>query len=222
MRLSPARILIRRPRLALSLCLGLAAGLVCTLFAPQLTGVQSALTAWDVGAVAFIALILSDMRDETPATMRLRACRQDEGHGLILALAVAAAVASVAAVVLEVSAAKQAVGGLKALRLGFAFATVAVSWFLTHLFFSLHYAHEYFRSDGAHGHVGGLDFPKEPNPDFWDFLYAALVIGAASQTADVAFTSKTLRRIGSLHCVIAFAFNTAVLALGVNLAAGLV
>ena len=43
----------------------------------------------------------------------------------------------------------------------------------------------------------------------------------ASQTADIAFTSKPLRRIGTLHGLVAFIFNTVVLALTINLLASL-
>ena len=52
-------------------------------------------------------------------------------------------------------------------------------------------------------------------------MHFAVVIGVASQTADIAFQSKALRRIGTVHGVIAFTFNTVVLALTINLVAGL-
>jgi len=101
---------------------------------------------------------------------------------------------------------------------------VAVSWFLVQLIFALHYAHEYFMPvdpDGQDTCAGGLAFPGDEVPDFWDFLHFSIVIGVASQTADIGWTRRTLRRIGTVHCVIAFVFNTAVLALGINLVAGL-
>lgn len=220
--LSLIGVFARRPRLLISAGLGLAAAAFLLAVGVAASGLQAALLAWDVGAASFILLTLQEMRAQSSHQLRLRCARTDEGQGLILALALAAAAASVGAVVLEVSAAKQATSLVKLERLADAAFTVALSWFVTHLFFALHYVHGYFRSDHQGGHVGGLDFPGTDDPDFWDFLYAALVIGAAAQTADVAFTHKALRRIGSLHCVIAFVFNTAVLALGVNLAAGLV
>ena len=69
--------------------------------------------------------------------------------------------------------------------------------------------------------IGGLKFPGDQEPDNWDFVHFAVVIGVASQTADIAFTAKRLRRIGTVHSVISFTFNTAVLALTINLLAGL-
>ena len=93
-----------------------------------------------------------------------------------------------------------------------------------HFIFALHYVHRYFRPtpDGSTSdHVGGLAFPGGELPDFWDFLHFSIVIGVASQTADIAFTRKDLRRLGTVHGLVAFVFNTAVLALGINLVAGL-
>ena len=63
----------------------------------------------------------------------------------------------------------------------------------------------------------GLQFPGGEPPDYWDFLHFAVVIGVACQTADIAFTGKNLRRIGTVHGLVAFSFNTAVLALTINL-----
>ena len=52
-------------------------------------------------------------------------------------------------------------------------------------------------------------------------MHFALVLGATSQTADISFTSREMRRIGTWHTLIAFGFNTAILATMINLAAGL-
>ena len=113
----------------------------------------------------------------------------------------------------------------KDLRVGLALGTVALSWFTTQMIFALHYAHAYYAPDKATPEdddvIGGLNFPGGQEPDNWDFVHFAVVIGVASQTADIAFTGKRLRRIGTVHSVISFAFNTAVLALTINLLAGL-
>jgi uncharacterized membrane protein len=97
---------------------------------------------------------------------------------------------------------------------------VALSWLLVQFIFALHYAHEFY-APGADQQRGGLAFPGNEAPDYWDFVHFAVVIGVAAQTADIAFTSKTLRRIGTVHSLVAFAFNTLVLALSINLAASL-
>jgi len=84
----------------------------------------------------------------------------------------------------------------------------------------MHYAHDYYLS-GRHGREPGLAFPQEPSPDYWDFLYFSAVIGTSGQTADVSFTSKPMRRTGLVHCVLAYFYNTTVLALTINIAASL-
>ena len=69
--------------------------------------------------------------------------------------------------------------------------------------------------------AGGLEFPGEREPHYGDFLYFACVIGTSAQTADVSFTSRSMRRTGLVHCVLAFFFNTTLLALSINIASGL-
>ncbi|CAN5713676.1 hypothetical protein BH10PSE5_BH10PSE5_17750 [soil metagenome] len=164
------------------------------------------------------------MANKSPARIREQAPSQDEGQGMILAVVVLAAAFSVGAVGMELSIAKGDHGLDKAWRVILAFGTVAASWFMVHLIFALHYAHEYYSPDGdltGRAEAGGLMFPGDEEPDYWDFLHFSTVIGVASQTADIAFTSKPLRRIGTIHGIVAFTFNTVVLALTINLLAGL-
>jgi uncharacterized membrane protein len=104
-----------------------------------------------------------------------------------------------------------------------AFVTVALSWMMVQVIFALHYAHEYYdeNEDCGGEDMKGLLFPGGELPDYWDFVHFSIVIGAAAQTADIAFTSKALRRIGTVHSLVSFAFNTVVVALTINLLAGL-
>ena len=92
---------------------------------------------------------------------------------------------------------------------------------MTQVAFALYYAHDYYLPDDGGDAQGGLEFPGTEVPDYWDFLYFATSIGATSQTSDTAIKSHSLRRLVTLHSVIAFFFNTAVLALTVNIAASL-
>ena len=99
-------------------------------------------------------------------------------------------------------------------------ATVALSWTFTHIVFTLHYANVYYKPD--EDGPGGLAFPGHRPPDYRDFLYYAFVIGCACQTGDVATLSHAMRRLTLLHGIVAFAFNTAILALMINVGASLV
>ena len=98
--------------------------------------------------------------------------------------------------------------------------TIMISWIVTQVAFALHYAHAYYRPDRA-AIRAGLDFPECDQPDYWDFLYFSTSIGATSQTSNVSIKSRALRRLVTLHATVSFFFNTAVLALTVNIAASL-
>lgn len=152
--------------------------------------------------------------------MRARARKQDEGRRLVLVLLIIAALFSLAAVVAQLSIAHQVGGTEKFLHIGLAALTIMTSWAFTQVMFAIHYAHDYYIAED-HGLPAGLIFPGGHAPDYGDFLYFACVIGTSGQTADVGFASRALRRIGTVHCVLAFLFNTTILALTINIASGL-
>jgi len=215
--------LASRPHLLLAILVGVCVAAVCLLTPNRLSAATSAILAWDATCLSFIAAAIAMMRGAKPATIRLTAARQDEGQGLILGLVILAAAVSIGVIAAELSVAKADVGLVKALRIGLVFLTVVASWFMVQLIFTLHYAHEYYAPDVKTEEddvIGGLLFPGGDEPDYWDFLHFSVIIGVACQTADIAFTSKALRRIGTLHGVVAFTFNTVVLALTINLLAG--
>jgi uncharacterized membrane protein len=94
------------------------------------------------------------------------------------------------------------------------------SWTFMHTMFALHYAHEFY-GEGADDQTGGLVFPGNEDPDYWDFLYYSLVVAMTAQVSDVQITSKTIRRLTTLHGAISFFFNATVLALAVNIVSSL-
>jgi uncharacterized membrane protein len=202
---------------------GALAGLLFFLFAtPWMSDrVTRGLLAWDVCTGLFILLSLATMIDVDPERMKVRACDHDYGRRIMLAVPLVAAVMSLAAIVMELGAAKGQGRLHEAFSVTLTASTIILSWFFVHLIFALHYAHAYYVAEQDSPHKGGLDFPGDDEPDYWDFLHFSLVIGATSQTADITFTSKDMRRLGTIHCMIAFAFNTAILATMINLAAGL-
>jgi len=227
MRASWLASLAARPRLVGAVAIGAAAALLLWLVPNALRPSTRAILAWDLAVGWFAATMLRGMRGVDGSILRARAAAQDEGRHAILAIVLSAAAVSLLAIAAELSLAKTVHGAEKGWHVGLAFVTVALSWFLVQLIFALHYAHTYFGfQDDEDGLVGGLRFPSErpdgrEEPDYWDFLHFAVVIGVASQTADISFTSKGMRRIGTVHGVVAFTFNTIVLALTINLVAGL-
>ncbi len=208
----------RRPLLVTALALGLIGWLA--LGFTSLDRVTANVLGWNITGLWFICGSLLHMRGGQADKIRQVAARQDEGQGLILGFVLVACIVGLMAVAVELGAAKSVTGVIRAGRVGLAVWTVAECWFLVQLIFALHYAHRYYEQDDDL--EGGLAFLGGEPPDYWDFLHFSLVLGAASQTADVAFTSKQMRRLGTLHTVVAFAFNTAILALTINLMAALV
>ncbi len=153
-------------------------------------------------------------------TIQKRACKQDDGQWVILVVVILAAVVSLSAIIVQLAVVKEMRGNIKYAHIALAVLTIVSSWAFTHTMFALHYAHDFYVAR-VKGNSGGLDFPGEDSPDYSDFLYFAFVIGTSGQTADVSITSKSMRRVGLVHCVLAFLFNTTVLALTINIAAGL-
>ena len=137
---------------------------------------------------------------------------QDDGRFLILLVTALGAFASIAAIVFELGASNRSAPGL-----ALATVTIALSWAAVHTAFSLHYAHEYYRG----GKPGGLQFPsgdQHEDADYWDFVYFSFVIGMTAQVSDVGITDKIIRRTATVHGIISFVFNTALVALMVNIA----
>jgi uncharacterized membrane protein len=173
------------------------------------------LVGWDIGAALYLALVYEMMASSTIDRIRRRAGNEDEGRFVILMLTVAAALASLAAIVAELGGAVR--NDRHALPLALAAVTIVLSWAFIHTIFALHYAHECYDITAG----GGLAFPGgETEPDYWDFVYFSFVIGMTSQVSDVGITSRQIRRTVAAHGIVSFFFNAALLALTVNLAAG--
>jgi uncharacterized membrane protein len=183
--------------------------------------VTRALIGWDGGVILFLMLMFFlFMRNQDVDDMKRRAIAHDEGGHLVLIIAILASVASVGALIAELSAAKDHPDG--GFRLALAAATVVLSWLFVQIIFAAHYAHIYYLAEANGEPKGGLEFGAAGEPDYWDFVHFAVVLGTASQTADIIFTSKEMRRIGTVHTIVAFAFNTAILATMINLAANFI
>jgi uncharacterized membrane protein len=206
-----------RPRLATAILVGVAAAI---LLPASLSGPTRTLAAWDAGTGLYLVLAWGMMLRGSVEKMRWRARLQDDGATVVLGLSVVAALASLAAIILELVGVKAYPPRAQTLHLALAGLTVLLSWCFVHTAFALHYAHEFYIGHGENG-CAPLEFPGGGHPDYSDFLYFSFVIGTTSQTADVSICSRPMRRLALLHGVIAFFFNTTLLALTINVAAGL-
>jgi uncharacterized membrane protein len=200
-----------RPRLFLSAAFGAIVGLALPA-AWQLS--LRLLIAWDAGVAVYIVFAIVAMINADVARIRRRAMLLDEDRFVFLMLTAGAGLASLGAIVAQLSTKET---GHQPAHLALAVATIALSWAFTHIIFALHYAHEFYIE--ARAERGGLAFPGKDQPDYWDFIYFSFVIGMTSQVSDVAVTAKSIRRTVAAHGVLSFFFNTSLLALMVNIAA---
>ena len=205
----PVRLVYARPRTFISLAVGILVGLL-------LPGVERPVTrlllGWDALIAVYLVLVYAMMLGNDHRHIRRAAAMQDDGRFIILLVTATGAFASIAAIVSELGTHRGAA------ELTIAITTIALSWAAVHTTFALHYAHDYYRS----AKPGGLQFPsgdKEDHADYWDFVYFSFVIGMTAQVSDVGITDKTIRRTATAHGIVSFIYNTALLALTVNIAA---
>ena len=203
-----------RPRLFLSAALAALVGLAL----PSSLSLQTrGIIGWDVGVAGFMAAALTLMLRSDIARLRRRAAAQDEARHIILVLTVAATCVTFFAIGFELHDAKGLPPAQAEWRIALAAVTIVLSWSFTHTIFAMHYAHEFYRGKTP----SGLAFPGDDPPDYLDFLYYAFVVGMTCQVSDVQVEGRGLRRLTLGHGVLSFFFNTVILALAINLAAGL-
>lgn len=214
------RSLMVRPRVIIA---ALVAGAVLFALPDQLSPAVRATLAWNAAGLIYLVATLRLMQSCNCDQIRQHAAGQDDSAVVILAIILVAIAASFVAIGGLLSEVKTASAAMKPLYLGLAALTILVSWSVTQLVFTVHYAHEFYAPpERQHDAENGLVFPDDAMPDYWDFFYFAATIGATSQTSDTAVRSKSLRRLVTLHAIVSFFFNTMVLALTINLAASLI
>src|SRR5258705_5384550 len=206
----PVRGVYGRPRPFIALAIGVIAFLLLpgTLRLPT-----RLVVGWDAFAALYLVLAYIMMLRCAVAHIRRSAILQDDGRFLILLVTAFGALGSLGAIVFELGASKGNPAGLI-----LATVTIVLSWTLVHTAFARHYAHDFYRGKKP----GGLQFPSgdaHVEADYWDFVYFSFVIGMTAQVSDVGITDRIIRRTATVHGIISFVFNTALLALMVNIAA---
>jgi uncharacterized membrane protein len=215
----PRILLVRIVRARLRLFIAGAVGIVAIAALAAVTdwrGATRLLAGWDLATALYLALTFQMMAGSDVQRIRRYAAEQDEGQIAILVLTVGSALASVGAIFVAMGS-----SGSRArepIHIALPMGTILLSWVFIHTIFALHYAHEFYDENAPRS--GGMAFPGgEAEPDYWDFVYFSFVIGMTAQVADVGVASKRIRRTVTAHSVVAFLFNTALLALTINLAA---
>jgi len=209
-------VLRNRPRALIGLLIG---GVVAALIPAHVRPTARALLGWDAAVWLYLVLIWLKMATARQSDVQELAEREDENAATVLMIVSVAAIASIVAIVVELSTAKN-MGAGAVLHYLLTGATMLGAWFLIPTMFTLHYARHYYQSPD---NDPALKFPDQHlKPDYWDFLYFSFTIAVASQTADVALASTSARRTALGQAVLSFFFNLAVLGLSINIAASMV
>ncbi len=198
---------VRRPRLITSAAIGVVVFLALLPFMP--VG-RAMLVSFNVAAAFFLCLMAVLMSRATPQTMRHRAVLQNEGQWTVLGMSLCLAGVVLGALSNELHAAKNKSLGDIAL----ASSSILLSWLFVAVMFAQQYAHSFYVKSGL------LVFPGTDHPDYWDFTYFAVVLSMCCQTSDVVVSSSSMRRLVMLHSVVSFFFNVIIIAITVNVVAG--
>lgn len=193
----------------------IAATAVALFFAIPALGLRTGvMIGFDAGASIFLLSVLPLLRHRSD-DMRRSASRNDANRLLLLFLTLAVSLVvfvAIASILME--------GATPDMRsIALIVGTIILCWVFSNTVYTLHYAHLYYRA-GDGGDAAGLEFPKEPEPDYWDFVYFAFCLGMTFQTSDVSVTDRGIRKVVTLHCLAAFVFNLGIIAFTINVLGG--
>lgn len=214
----PKGFLARQMKAHARTLIALLAGMIVWLAAANFLPVTRFLIACNAGTWLFLTLALKMMASANVADLRKRATLEEEGRVATLIIVTLATSVAFVALGLELADALRLDAPDRILRMAIALAAIFGSWLFVNFAFALHYAHEVYRSKLS---VDALGFPNEKEPDYWDFLYFAMVLGTTFQTSDVEIRSRILRRTAMVQGLVAFLFNAAIIALTVSVASKL-
>lgn len=169
------------------------------------------LSSFVAAAALFIAFTAALMRRNSTERLRRQSARYDASRPLLLLIA--ALVFGVVILSLVIELARNTPHSDSQIIL--AVTALLLAWVFGNLTLAMHYAHLFYETAGQ-DRRGGLEFPGTQNPDFWDFCYFSFVVGMTFQVSDVVVSDQGLRRLVTLHGLIAFVFNIGAVALTVN------
>ncbi|OBO86150.1 DUF1345 domain-containing protein [Acinetobacter baumannii] len=177
------------------------------------------LASWNGSISLYLLHVWKLMRSADHSQMQQQAKKQDESKWVIMLIVLLAITMSLVAILVQLSQLPS--GHYEKLgHVALALLTIISAWLFMHTVFALHYAHDFYMALSRNEENGGLDFPGTEQPTYPDFLYFSYIIGTSAQTADVSITNKHMRLLNLFHAVLSFGFNTTILAICINVAAG--
>ncbi len=179
----------------------------------------STLVGWNAAAATYLVIVGWLIFTATEEQVRLRSRAEDEKKAVLMTLILMAATASLGAMIIALHDVHVAgKSGLPPWLVALSASTLVLSWLTVQALFTLHYTHRWFADRDDDGDDdGGIAFPGQKPTTYKDFLYVAACVGATCQVSDFDITTSKFRNLVTVHCLIAFAFNTMVLALGINI-----
>ena len=207
---SPWESLPRHGPAQIRFLIALAVGIAVALLAPFQDTIPRILVGWNAGGWLYLILIGIKMAQAEVEGIKREAGIERESRIAVLIIVVLGAVFAMLGLFIERRI------------IGLSIATIFLSWLLIHTVFAIYYAHEFHSEAGAgtrDGGGGGFRFSGNPTPDYLDFSF---VVGTTNQTSDTEITSRAMRRVVTIHGILSFFFNTAVIVLAINLASQLV
>ncbi|MGC3818772.1 DUF1345 domain-containing protein [Acinetobacter sp. G11] len=178
------------------------------------------LMSWNIVIYAYLFFTLKKLWHIDHAHILQRAKEQDASKWLILFLVLLTLIICFIALIIEVNNLPSNTL-IQTAHIVLSMVTITSAWFLMHTIFAIHYAHDFYLALDRNNE-GGLDFPKTPKPTYPDFLYFSYIVGTSAQTADVSITHSSMRVLNTLHLLLAYGFNTTILAITINVAANFI
>jgi uncharacterized membrane protein len=217
---------LRRPRLTSGVVIGFAVYALLVTYTGLAWRIRF-IAAWDIGVTFVLVALFVGLRKSSAQMIKHRALRQDGGKWAVLILSLFAATASLVVIASEMPLVKNASGFEQTLRVFFVVITIVLSWAFMHTMFALHYAHDYYMEvDLSSGDPAPqcqrLLFPGGAMPMYGDFFYFSFTIGMTFQVSDVQIADAEMRRVALLQGITSFFYTTGILALAINLVAGLI
>lgn len=202
-------------------------GLLAALLLPaRLPWELRALSIWGAAALAFLVLAWLVLgTTDTEATRRV-ATREDDSRAtssLLLTFASLFSLAGVGFGLARANSLEQGQPVLAAVLTAVSILTVALSWGVVHSLFTFHYARAYYADP-----EGGIDFNTEDDdaegrqPDYLDFVYLAFTVGMTYQVSDTDVSKRRIRRLITQHGLLSYLFGTVIVAVTINVVAGLI
>lgn len=195
-------------RVGASTALGVIAALIA---GPATSWAVAPIVGWIVLAIAYLSwtwLIIGRM---TAERTRTHASREDPTlvvSDLFLATASCASLGAVVVLLVFGHSKGSASAGVVTLVL----ITIALSWMIVQTLFTLRYARLYYAVAD-----GGINFNQNEPPQYSDFAYLAVTLGATFQVSDTNIESHAIRVTVLRHALLSYLLGTVVLAATVNL-----